>query len=126
WSAWTIFAVWSNGLIVLQLAVIWGTALLLARKFGGASVWGTGSGAAGAPALAAPVGPPVASPQPDENLSAPAMSFFGAIGSVFSKYAQFRGRASLSEFWYFVMFFWIVVIAGMSANDMLSVPSSPS
>lgn len=36
------------------------------------------------------------------------MSFGEAIKSVFSKYANFKGRASRSEFWYFVLFSFII------------------
>ena len=36
------------------------------------------------------------------------MNMFQAVISVFSKYAEFKGRASRSEFWYFVLFNLIV------------------
>lgn len=36
------------------------------------------------------------------------MTFFQSVHSVFSKYATFRGRASRSEFWYFVLFNFIL------------------
>lgn len=37
------------------------------------------------------------------------MSFTEAIKSVFSKYVDFKGRASRSEFWWWTLFTWIVV-----------------
>jgi uncharacterized membrane protein YhaH (DUF805 family) len=39
------------------------------------------------------------------------MSFGEAIKSVFSKYAVFSGRARRSEFWYFVLFYFLVDLA---------------
>lgn len=38
------------------------------------------------------------------------MSFFEAIKSCFSKYVSFKGRASRSEFWYFLLFELLVSI----------------
>lgn len=35
------------------------------------------------------------------------MGFFEAISSCFSKYVQFSGRASRSEFWYFILFYFL-------------------
>ncbi len=32
------------------------------------------------------------------------MNFLEAVSSIFSKYAQFDGRALRSEFWYFTLF----------------------
>lgn len=32
------------------------------------------------------------------------MSFFEAVAACFSKYAQFKGRASRAEYWWFVLF----------------------
>lgn len=39
------------------------------------------------------------------------MSFSDAIGRVFSNYANFNGRARRSEFWYFILFYWGVLLA---------------
>ena len=39
------------------------------------------------------------------------MSFQEAIKSVFGDYAKFDGRARRSEYWYFVLFYLVVVIA---------------
>jgi uncharacterized membrane protein YhaH (DUF805 family) len=41
------------------------------------------------------------------------MGFGQAIGSVFSKYVTFRGRARRSEYWYFYLF---TVLAGLAAG----------
>ena len=37
------------------------------------------------------------------------MNFQNAVKSGFSNYANFRGRAQRSEFWYWVLFFWLSV-----------------
>ena len=39
------------------------------------------------------------------------MSFMDAVKSCFGKYATFSGRASRSEFWFFTLFIFIVMIA---------------
>lgn len=39
------------------------------------------------------------------------MGFFEAISSCFSKYAQFSGRASRSELWYFALFYFLCALA---------------
>lgn len=44
------------------------------------------------------------------NLKNTVMSFGDAIKSVFSKYATFSGRARRSEYWYFVLFTFLVGI----------------
>ena len=36
-----------------------------------------------------------------------------AISSCFSKYATFSGRATRSEYWFFNLFYFIVLMAGM-------------
>jgi len=38
------------------------------------------------------------------------MGFFASIGSCFSKYTTFRGRAQRSEFWYFVLFLCLLAL----------------
>lgn len=43
--------------------------------------------------------------------SSPSMSFGDAIASVARKYAEFTGRASRSEFWWFILFSAIVSTA---------------
>lgn len=39
-----------------------------------------------------------------------AMSFGRAIEHVLTNYANFNGRARRSEFWYFMLFYWLVVL----------------
>jgi uncharacterized membrane protein YhaH (DUF805 family) len=39
------------------------------------------------------------------------MSFAEAIKTCFQKYAEFRGRASRPEFWWFVLLYYIVIFA---------------
>lgn len=39
------------------------------------------------------------------------MGFTGAISSVYSNYATFSGRASRPEYWFFVLFIFLVEIA---------------
>jgi uncharacterized membrane protein YhaH (DUF805 family) len=53
------------------------------------------------------------------------MGFGEAVGSCFSNYAKFRGRAPRSEYWYFVLFQALVnlvvgVIAARIGSNMLS------
>lgn len=43
------------------------------------------------------------------------MAFFEAISSCFSKYVQFSGRASRSEFWYFILFY---LLCGLVAGAL--------
>ena len=38
------------------------------------------------------------------------MSFAEAIKTCFKKYADFRGRASRPEFWWFVLFYYLVIL----------------
>ena len=49
------------------------------------------------------------------------MSFGQAIGTVFRKYADFNGRASRPEFWWFALFAVIVSLALGALWDGLSV-----
>ena len=39
------------------------------------------------------------------------MSFSEAIKTCFQKYAEFRGRASRPEFWWFVLLYYLVILA---------------
>jgi len=41
------------------------------------------------------------------------MNFFEAIKSAFTKYVEFNGRASRSEFWYYVLFFQILNVISL-------------
>jgi uncharacterized membrane protein YhaH (DUF805 family) len=47
------------------------------------------------------------------------MSFGQAISTVFRKYAEFTGRASRSEFWWFALFAVIVALGLSSLSDAL-------
>ena len=40
-----------------------------------------------------------------------ALSFFEAIKTCFQKFAEFRGRASRPEFWWFALLYYIVIFA---------------
>ena len=44
------------------------------------------------------------------------MSFNDAVGSVFANYADFKGRASRAEFWYWVLF----LLLSLAVFDVLS------
>jgi len=45
------------------------------------------------------------------------MSFFEAVAACFSKYANFNGRASRAEYWWFLLF---VVISSVLLNAMVT------
>jgi len=50
------------------------------------------------------------------------MGFFDAIKSGFSNYVNFQGRARRSEYWFWQLFYWLVIIAfsipvGMTAES---------
>ncbi len=47
------------------------------------------------------------------------MNFAQAIGSGFSKYVQFSGRSSRSEYWYWTLFVIIISIAANFVDGML-------
>jgi|JI6StandDraft_1071083.scaffolds.fasta_scaffold106477_2 uncharacterized membrane protein YhaH (DUF805 family) len=50
------------------------------------------------------------------------MSIGGAISSCFSKYVQFSGRASRSEYWFFQLFIWLCsMVATMLGNGMSGI-----
>jgi uncharacterized membrane protein YhaH (DUF805 family) len=40
------------------------------------------------------------------------MNFIESVKTCFSKYADFSGRATRSEYWWFVLFYTIVLIVG--------------
>ncbi len=44
------------------------------------------------------------------------MSFFEAVASCFSKYAQFSGRASRAEYWWFMLF---LLLASVLLNQLV-------
>ena len=47
------------------------------------------------------------------------MIFKQAIKSGFSNFANFKGRATRSEFWYWVLFFWISAVIGAILDSTL-------
>ena len=48
------------------------------------------------------------------------MTFFESIQTCFSKYAEFNGRASRSEFWWWVLFVFLASAAASIIGPMLS------
>ena len=50
------------------------------------------------------------------------MSFFTAIATCFRKYVSFDGRASRSEFWFFMLFCGLVYVAATFIDDALALP----
>jgi uncharacterized membrane protein YhaH (DUF805 family) len=48
------------------------------------------------------------------------MSFQDAIRACFNKYADFNGRASRPEYWWFFLFVMLVSVAGSIISPMLS------
>ncbi len=49
------------------------------------------------------------------------MGFITAIKTVFSKYVVFQGRARRSEFWWWVLFVWIVTFIANLLDGMLNL-----
>ena len=49
------------------------------------------------------------------------MTFTESIQTCFSKYADFNGRASKSEFWWWVLFVFLATIAANILNDKLGI-----
>ena len=47
-------------------------------------------------------------------------SFFDAIKICLNKYATFRGRASRTEYWYFHLFYWLVLISSIILFNQIS------
>ena len=52
------------------------------------------------------------------------MSFTEAIATCFRKYAEFRGRASRPEFWWFVLIYYIVIL--MPVVPLIALDSKSS
>ena len=48
------------------------------------------------------------------------MTLSESIGTCFSKYAKFDGRAARSEYWWFMLFIFLVSGAAASINDSVS------
>ena len=51
----------------------------------------------------------------------PMLSFGQAVENVFNNYATFSGRARRSEYWWFVVFNWIVIFAAIILDNMLGI-----
>ncbi|MGC4880661.1 DUF805 domain-containing protein [Micromonospora sp. DT43] len=49
------------------------------------------------------------------------MSFGDAIKSVFSQYVGFKGRARRSEYWWFVLFTFLVILAAAILDNVLGL-----
>lgn len=47
------------------------------------------------------------------------MGFMDAVKVCFNKYAEFKGRASRSEFWWFQLFYILAAFIGMMINPVL-------
>lgn len=43
--------------------------------------------------------------------ASPKLSFTEAVRQVFNKYVTFKGRARRSEYWWFILFYCLVLIA---------------
>ncbi|CAI8012416.1 Inner membrane protein YhaH [Geodia barretti] len=60
---------------------------------------------------------------PNVQQSQPSMSFFGAIKQCFSEYANFRGRASRREYWWWILALsigWFILLA-LSSTGYLAL-----
>jgi uncharacterized membrane protein YhaH (DUF805 family) len=53
------------------------------------------------------------------------MSFTGAISAGFKNYVNFKGRASRSEFWYWVLFTILLSVLLSSLESMIWAPQAP-
>ena len=56
--------------------------------------------------------------------ASPKLSFTDAVRQVFNKYATFKGRARRSEYWWFVLFYSLVLIAAAILDNLLASPLS--
>lgn len=52
------------------------------------------------------------------------MEFGTAVKTCFSKYATFSGRACRSEYWYYVLFLWIIGIVASILDLSLHAPTT--
>ena len=50
------------------------------------------------------------------------MTFGNAVRSVFNQYAGFTGRARRSEYWFFVLFTFLVYLAASVVDAVLGIP----
>ena len=51
----------------------------------------------------------------------PMLSFGQAVNTALNKYATFSGRARRSEYWWFMVFNWIVLIAAIFLDNILGI-----
>ena len=51
----------------------------------------------------------------------PMLSFGQAVNSALNKYATFSGRARRSEYWWFMVFNWIVVFVAIVLDIVLGI-----
>ncbi len=53
--------------------------------------------------------------------ASPKLSFTDAVRQVFNKYATFKGRARRSEYWWFVLFYSLVLIAAAILDNLFGI-----
>ena len=53
--------------------------------------------------------------------ASPKLSFTDAVRQVFNKYATFKGRARRSEYWWFVLFYSLVLIAAAVLDNLFGI-----
>lgn len=53
--------------------------------------------------------------------ASPKLSFTDAVRQVFNKYATFKGRARRSEYWWFVLFYCLVLIAAALLDNLFGI-----
>lgn len=53
--------------------------------------------------------------------ASPKLSFTDAVRQVFNKYATFKGRARRSEYWWFILFYSLVLIAAAVLDNLFGI-----
>lgn len=53
--------------------------------------------------------------------ASPKLSFTDAVRQVFNKYATFKGRARRSEYWWFILFYCLVLIAAALLDNLFGI-----
>lgn len=53
--------------------------------------------------------------------ASPKLSFTDAVRQVFNKYATFKGRARRSEYWWFILFYCLVLIAAAVLDNLFGI-----
>lgn len=53
--------------------------------------------------------------------ASPKLSFTDAVRQVFNKYVTFKGRARRSEYWWFVLFYCLVLIAAAVLDNLFGI-----